>query len=208
MSMPQAYVPANRVLVEILRSGYESVRADLDYIDVLFAGLSDELRTSLRTWVQDNEMATCLGYPMEDAKFPCWRVVMLTDMDQDRFVGNFLGDEDGLGNQPSPDDPFRDFIGYRARQAYRILTYTSNADITDAMYHLVKFLLLINDQLLDRCGFQERSYKGGDLPKDTSLQPNLMYTRALEVSGVAFFEHIVSYSEVADLQVSYDTFTA
>jgi hypothetical protein len=189
-------VTFERVLINILRDGYATVQGDPEFIDRVFQLIPQNERQELKDWIKDNEMDVSLGYPIPDSKFPCWRIVLTRDQMIDSFIGDFLEGQE-VSEEFSPDDkPFVDEHGELYEQAYSIYTYTNNADLTNYMYHLLKLFMHTERGVLENSGFMDPSYAGNDLVRDSSLSPQIMYTRVFVVTGKAFFSTQVGYGKV------------
>ena len=203
MSDQPGYVPVERIITTVLREGYKVLKADLQALEDLFACFEPTVRASVKEWVQAHDMDVSLGYPIEDAKFPSWRVTLGMDANSDHFVGDML---ESSTSTTDPEKPFEDQVGSQFRQAYQIHTFTDNPDLTHFMYLVAKMLIWANRSNFQSAGFYELTLSGRELPRDTSLQPQILYTRVLELSGLAFFTVPIRYSAVDSITVSYDTF--
>ena len=182
-----------RVLLEVLRQGYAAVKSDTGIIDEIFCGLPSQEREDLKQFIEDKDMDVQLAYPLQDAKFPCWRIVLSRDRMVESFIGDLIQEQKvtGLGHD------FEEELGELYEQSYAIYTFTDNGDLTAHMYNLLKLFMKTNRGLIEQVGFMDLSYSGNDLVRSAEVSPQIMYTRVYTITGKAFFSVPFEFNKIA-----------
>lgn len=124
------------------------------------------------------------GYARQGGPFPCWALTLAGERRSTDYLnqdGAAL-DEDG--------DPFIDEDSGRVVDAkYRRVEYTMNIlvitdhpDVTLWYYHLLKYILLAQMEVLEAAHLDDLDLSGADLAPDARYLPADMYARSLTLT--------------------------
>jgi hypothetical protein len=132
------------------------------------------------------------GYAREDAKFPLFAIVLNTETETTKFLGDHGGYVDAaladdmyetLGAAEDLED--REKLATMFAHTYNILIYTKHPDVTIYYYALAKYFLFRAREYFKTKGLYDLVLAGGDIGPDGRYIPAYLFVRRLTFSCAA-----------------------
>ena len=187
---PQSIAGAERVVYHVIKTGLDLLAASVakkrgkrdDAIDRLFALYNAEERDTIRRLLAERRPKVSHGYPRSNAEMPAILVIVTSENENRRFVGDKVENDE---------EDMPEFIGRDPETVKGVLVDTSidcwvmdnNPDVVQAFYTIC-WALLDGARLpvFSRLQMNPGSLSGGDVPPDPNYMPEYVFVRRLGTS--------------------------
>lgn len=173
-----------RIIQELLQQTIDQLKTDEPELTRFFSHFfvptagADEVTEFVKHFMRRPPKAL-LGYARTSASFPCFAVVMMSENEEDAFVGDFAGQHDATFMGPDPSE----FSGAFFSAEYGIFVYAEHPDACAYLYQFAKAVIHAGKQFLLGCGIIDLTLSGGELTPDESYMPDNMFMRVLRINA-------------------------
>lgn len=180
-----------RLIIKALRAGIADFQAEPQRIDAFCIdqlGLSSAEGDKVREIFLAKPPNVIHQYPRQDSKFPLYAVVLGSDRESLKALGDFggfVGDRAGVGslellgmNSVSPDTMFSSSI---FDYVHHVMVYSDHPDVTIYYYELAKHILIRERDFFKAAGILDMALRGQDLGPNEAYTPEYLFTRKLEM---------------------------
>lgn len=174
-------VMIERVILAILRSEIDRLRADTDELTRFFSRFFDpiagpEERATFAQNFARQPPVVVLGYPRTTAEFPCISVILEGEEMTDEVLGGFLGETvDGEKGESA------EYIGAGFDQTFAIYVFSEHPDVCVYLYHFVKMVMIGARDAFIQAGCIDPHYSGGEITPDEQWLPENLFSRVVRV---------------------------
>ena len=171
-----------RLIQSLLRSTIErlSAKASEEFLIYFFshffeptAGLAEV--TEFVANFQKQPPKAILGYPRSTASFPCFAIIMESEQEETKFVGDFIGET----HEEDDAKYAAEYVGAFYNSTYGIYIYAEHPDVCAYLYQFAKATMHASKGFLFTCGIHDMSLSGGELAPDETYIPENMFLRVL-----------------------------
>jgi hypothetical protein len=124
------------------------------------------------------------GYARQGGPFPCWALTLAAERRSQDYLNQDGAALDADG-EPFIDEETGEVVDAKYRRVeytYNFLVITDNADVTLWYYHLLKFIILSNYDVLKEHHLDDPDLSGADLAPDPRYLPSDVFARSLTLS--------------------------
>jgi hypothetical protein len=172
-----------RVLQEMLKSGFAALKADQSTISELFHKLDLATLNDIKAFYAANSVTVRLNFPRDDLKFP---VVAIVTQSEDTDPGlELLGHHMDYGYEGGSVVTYKGLGQRCSYQLYCLAGKDSNAVIW--LTHLVKAILLVNMDELHKHGLNNVTLNTRDVTLREDLFTEFTYGRVIGVTCDTYF---------------------
>lgn len=169
------------ILTESLQRVVERAPVLTAFLDSLPLDRDLGEREAVRKIVEDFAAMTrpvIHGYARSDTGMPVWSIVLATDSEDVRPIGDETDDDDD-DSQPIKGSVFK--------STYQVLVYSEHPDVTLYLYQLVRAILIARrSDLTTRAGvLNVTNLAGGELSPDRIWMPEHLFVRAVSLGADA-----------------------
>jgi hypothetical protein len=124
------------------------------------------------------------GYARQGGPFPCWALTLAAERRAQDYLNQdaaALDEDDELEVDPETGEVV-DAKVRRVEYTYNFLVITDNADVTLWYYHLLKFIILSQYDVLKAHHLDDPDLSGADMAPDPRYLPSDVFARSLTLS--------------------------
>jgi hypothetical protein len=187
------------VLRDRIRSGLETVRGDLSYLDLMFPDLSTNSRTQLKDWLLSTEISILLSFPRHVDNYPAIVIQMAGETPVAQPIGEMMASfRDGAGVH----EEFGDFV----RKAYQVFVITESPDVTVVLSGILQHILKSMRRNLANQGFYEMTTAQTDaLDLKVDVLPVYSYMRVTTLSVLVEDSYVFLDGQASQVVLGSDT---
>lgn len=209
------------VFQSMLAKGLTNLRENPALLDQIFNNLSIAKREGLKQVFLENSIEISLNFPKKEIAYPSISITLMNEVERMAFLNDHMETDyditpeemtydsssldeetaltgDDVEGQPSKifdsNSPFRE-KGSFYNQAYSIKVFTGNPEFTIYLYYLVKLIIEIYRQDLEKRGIIGVVISGSDLAPIPTDESDIVYVRALNISCQVFFSWFTDLSD-------------
>lgn len=187
------FLIVEELLTKTIEDKLAYLRATPAEIDQIFAGASEATRNNIKKYVTDNAIRVVRGFPRDPAVLPVYAIVLGAENEQVASLGSSIGDDDETSEE---------MYGVMTNVQYRIEVWSNNGDLTVHLYHLLKWIVLSSRDDLQKEGLINQTVGGADLEPVPLQLPELVYRRALSLSGMYEARWTVPYGRITTININ------
>lgn len=184
-----------RVLYDVLADSLARIAERPEALDGFLAGLplqDDTERDALRAIVLDfarSARPVMHGYARSDTAFPVWSIVLASENESLRALGDETGDDDEDGQ------PIRASVW---DSTFQVLVYSQHPDVTLYLYQLLRAVMISRRvELVQRSGAMNvTTLSGAELSPDRLWLPEFLFVRALTLTAQAVVEGLFNLQDI------------
>jgi hypothetical protein len=179
-------VMIERVLLAVIRSEVERLRADTNELTRFFSHFYDpiageEERARFVANFQAQPPVTVLGYPRTTAQFPCFAVVLESENESQNVLDDYVGE-----SLPGEDvDEAAEYRGAIFDHTYSVYVFAEHPDVVAYLYQFVKLVLFGAKPFLVQAGLIDPHFSGGELSPEEMYLPENMFARVFRITASA-----------------------
>lgn len=199
---------AEVIFYEILTAEIESLVQDQKKRERYFAKLFDpirgkEMRTMFAAAFVKNPPVIVYGYPRLTQDQPCIAITLEEEHEDKQVLGNYIGET--LENEKEADGKdadTADYVGSIWQNTFGLIVCTENPLYCTALYVVLKAILVGASATIEKAGFMEPTFSGGELAPNSEYLPENLFCRVLHVQGKSVFSVPVYGRDSARARVS------
>ena len=197
------YTALQAGITELLENPLRFHRIFVDYY-----GLTDGETAKIREYFEANPPKVIHSYAREDSKFPLYAIILQSEMETDKALGDYGGmitfDEALAAGDSgaSGAEVFGSIFTYN----YEIITYAKLPDVTLYYYYLAKYFMIREREYFVENDLFDLNLGGLDLAPDPRYLPAHLFGRTLRFSCqremAVIGESVVRASKVEGIHVT------
>lgn len=172
-------------IAKILKQGMALFREDTEMLDAIFnfneieEFFDIEAIEGFRRLILNNRIAVRMGWPKDEAAFPCFSIIVASIAETNRMQGDVMRREIETRDGSTYEMTYK---GAYYQCAYKVSSWSTNTELTLLLFYLSHYLMFANKGFLHVAGVVDVSLSGYDMEFAEQFSPEFVYTRPLIVT--------------------------